>query len=208
MISTSGPVPQSQTSITVNQGYLGCLATLGAGGAAPNPNCTPPASPAPPGAPAPVPAPAPPAAPDPAALAVRFWQAIPLPVPEPTIPPGYAITGKVAYLVTNGTTAPPAYEENTPIGRLTIQATGQYVVDWDDGTVPTWTGPYRAEGRPWPNGQITHTYDNAGTYTVTLREQWSAVWHLAGASGVLGGLATDATIPGLRAEQLQAVITN
>jgi hypothetical protein len=148
------------------------------------------------------------APPNPATLAVRFWQTIPLPVPKPTIPPGYAITGKVAYLVTNGTTAPAAYAENTPIGQLTIQATGEYLVDWGDGTQPVWTGPYPAEGQPWPSGQITHTYDNVGTYSIELREQWTAVWHLAGAAGDLGGLVTGATIPGFRAEQLQAVITN
>ena len=145
---------------------------------------------------------------DPATLAVQFWRTIPLPVPRPTIPPGYAVTGKTAYLVTNGTTDPPVYVDNTPLGQLTVQATGKYLVDWGDGTQPTWTGPYAGEGRPWPNGQITHTYDFAGSYTVTVEEEWTAVWHLAGANGTLTGLHTTAPIPNFAVEQLQAVITN
>lgn len=145
---------------------------------------------------------------DPVTLAVQFWRTIPLPAPHPQIPPGYAITGKTAYLVTNGTTAPPVYTDNTPLGILTVQANGSYLIDWGDGTTPTWTGPYGQEGQPWPNGQITHVYENAGTYQVTVQEHWTATWRLAGATGTLAGLATTATIPAFRAEQLQAVINN
>lgn len=163
------------------------------------PNCPPARRPA--GQPGPPPI-------DPVTLAVQFWQTIPLPTPRPAIPPGYAVTGKEAYLVTNGTTTPPPYTRNTPLGTLTVTATGRYVVDWGDPAQPGWVGPYSTEGAPWPDGRITHVYDYAGTDTVTVEEQWTAVWHLAGASGTLAGLHTTATIPGFRVEQLQAVITN
>jgi hypothetical protein len=166
------------------------------------PNCPPP-PPAAPGHPAP-------ALPvlDPVTLAVQFWHTIPLPVPKPTIPPGYAVTGKDAYLVTNGTTRPAPYVDNTPLGQLTVTATGQYLVNWGDIHQPGWAGPYSSEGEPWPNGVITHVYDFAGTVDVTVEEEWTAVWRLAGASGTLNGLHTAATIPGFRVEQLQAVLTN
>jgi hypothetical protein len=153
-------------------------------------------------------APPPPAPASPQAYAVRFWQTIPLPVPKPTIPPGYAVTGKPAYLVTHGTTSPPTYAENTPLGQLTVQATGAYYVDWGDAAGPEWDGPYVSEGQPYPNGNIAHTYDYAGTYTVTVEELWSATWRLAGAAGTLTGLHTVAQIPGFQVQQLQAVITN
>jgi hypothetical protein len=145
---------------------------------------------------------------DPVTLAVQFWRTIPLPVPKPAIPPGYAVTGKPAYLVTHGTVSPAPYVDNTPLGQLTIQAQGEYFVNWGDANPPSWSGPFAAEGQPWPHGQIAHTFDYVGTYTVTVEEQWSAVWHLAGATGHLTGLHTTATIPNFQVQQLQAVITN
>lgn len=176
----------------------------GAAAAVSAPLCIP--APAPPAAPAPAPAPA--RAPTPVVFAVRFWQNIPLPVPKPEIPPGYAVTGKTAYLVTHGTTEPPEYSTTTPLGQLTVRASGQYFVDWGDSSPAVWAGPYLVEGQPWPDGKISHTYDFTGTYTVTVREQWSAVWQLGGATGTLTGLQTVGTIPGFQVEQLQAVITN
>lgn len=144
----------------------------------------------------------------PVTMAVQYWKTIPLPVPKPTIPPGYAICGKTAYLVTGDAVAPAPYEFNTPLGPLTITATGSYEVDWGDGNPAGFTGPYPFEGQPYPNGQITHTYDDVGTYTVTVHEEWTATWVLGGARGTLRGLETAATIPGFDVEQLQAVVTN
>ena len=145
---------------------------------------------------------------DPATLAVQFWQTIPLPVPHPSIPPGYAITGKLAYLVTDGTLTPAHYQRATPLGPLTITARGSYFVDWGDGTLPTWTGPYRQEGGPYPGGQVFHTYDFTGTVNVTVREVWTATWALGPAHGALSTLHTTGTVPGFPVRQLQAVITN
>jgi hypothetical protein len=143
---------------------------------------------------------------DPAALAVQFWQTIPLPVPRPSIPPGYAITGKPAYLVTDGTLAPARYQRPTPLGALLIIARGSYLVDWGDGTLPTWTGPYAHEGAPYPNGSIFHTFDNIGPVTVTVREVWTATWSLGPAHGDLNALHTTASITAFPVHQLQAVI--
>ena len=153
------------------------------------------------------PAPAPPPI-DPGALAVQFWRTIPLPVPRPSIPPGYAITGKPAYLVTGGVVRPNAYIDATPLGPLVVHATGTYFVDWGDGTSPAWSGPYQTEGLPYPDGNIAHTYDNVGTVAVTLRERWTATWSLGPEAGTLGGLATMATIAGFPIRQLQVIITN
>ena len=132
----------------------------------------------------------------------------PLPVPRPSIPPGYAITGKPAYLVTGGVVRPNAYIDTTPLGPLVVHATGTYFVDWGDGTSPAWSGPYQSEGLPYPDGNIAHTYDNVGTVTVTLRERWTATWSLGPEAGTLGGLATVATIADFPIRQLQAIITN
>ncbi|MHB1533810.1 MAG: hypothetical protein ACYC1D_04200 [Acidimicrobiales bacterium] len=141
-------------------------------------------------------------------MALQFWQTLPLPVPHPTIPPGYALAGKPAYLVTGGTTAPPAWSENTPLGPLRIQAVGEYFVDWGDGTSPALAGPYDVEGQAWPVGGVSHTYDVVGVDTVTVDERWTARWSLAGATGSLGQLQTQATIVGLPVRQVEAVLTN
>ena len=129
-------------------------------------------------------------------------------MPHPSIPPGYAITGKLAYLVTDGTLTPAHYQRATPLGPLTITARGSYFVDWGDGTLPTWSGPYRQEGGPYPGGQVFHTYDFTGTVNVTVREVWTATWALGPAHGALSALHTTGTVPGFPVRQLQAVITN
>lgn len=157
------------------------------------------------------PCPATPIAPspiDPQLLAQSFWRTIPLPIPRPTVPPGYAITGMPAYLVTNSTTAPAPYVFPTPLGQLRIDGYGEYLVDWGDPRSPGWTGPFPFEGQAWPNGKINHTYDDVGTVNIVVREVWNARWVLGGASGRLGGLATSATIPNYRIHQEEAVITN
>jgi hypothetical protein len=144
---------------------------------------------------------------DPAALAVQFWRTIHLPVPQLSIPPGYAVTGMPAYLVTTGTLAPAPYRRVTPLGPLTITVNGTYFVDWGDGTAPIWTGPYRQQGQSYPDGMIVHTYDNATSLTVSVREAWTARWHLGAAAGVLTTLQTGATISNFPVRQIQAVVT-
>ncbi len=145
---------------------------------------------------------------DPTTIAVNFWKTIPLPVPDPTVPPGYALAGKVAYLVTGGTIDPAPYVDNTPLGALTVKATGQYLVNWGDSSQPTWAGPYDFEGLAYPNGQITHVYENSGIYSITVREDWSASWSLAGSTGIVSGLATSATIRNFVVKQLQTILAN
>jgi len=140
---------------------------------------------------------------DPRVVAISFWQDIPLPKPAPSIAPGWAITGKTAYLETHGERQHD-YSRDTPFGPLNLTATGRYSVNWGDGTT---TGPYDVEGGPWPNGQITHTYINVGRYNVVVTEQWSSSWHLGGENGTLTGLETEGGIDNFRVEQIQAVVS-
>lgn len=136
-------------------------------------------------------------------IAVSFWQDIPLPKPAPSIAPGWAITGKTAFLETHGQRRHD-YSQSTPFGPLGLAATGQYYVDWGDGQT---TGPYDVEGGPWPDGQITHTYVNVGHYDIVVTEKWSSTWHLGDESGTLSGLQTQGSLPDFRVEQIQAVIS-
>jgi hypothetical protein len=139
---------------------------------------------------------------DPVVFAIQAWQDVPLPKPSPSIAPGWAITGKYAYLETRGERR-HTYSSDTPLGPLALEATGRYYVDWGDGTKD---GPYSIEGRPWPDGEITHTYIDVGTYDVVVTEDWTSTWRIGDASGQIGGLRTEGRIPGFRVEQIQAVV--
>ncbi len=134
-------------------------------------------------------------------VAEEFWQEVPLPKPQPHIAPGRAITGKTAYLETNGETA-HSYTRETPLGTLQLHARGEYYVDWGDGEK---TGPYAFEGGPWPNGRITHVYINVGTYDIVVTEKWQAPWTMGGEQGTLSGLETVGRIDNFPVEQIQAV---
>ncbi|MGH9307623.1 MAG: hypothetical protein ACRD0I_12180 [Acidimicrobiales bacterium] len=139
-------------------------------------------------------------------LAGQFWQAHGqnlLPHPRPYIAPGFALTGKLAYLETNSPLV-DSFSDSTPIGVLTIQVKGQYLVNWGDGSSPQ--GPITIAGTPYPTPNITHVWDQMGSYDVTVTENWTATWTLAGQSGSLGGLSTSGTIPGLAVEQVESII--
>ena len=135
-------------------------------------------------------------------VARRYWEEIALPTPRPQIAPGRAITGKLAYLETNGETR-HVYTNSTVFGPLQIVATGTYTVDWGDGET---SGPHALEGKPWPDGQITHEYQTVGDYDVVVTERWTATWSLGGQSGVLRTLQTTGRIDDFPVEQIQAVI--
>ncbi|HEX5265174.1 MAG TPA: hypothetical protein VFW24_00220 [Acidimicrobiales bacterium] len=152
------------------------------------------------GAPA---APAGPAAP--AAIAAQFWSSQgenALVKPAPRIRPGYAVTGKTAYLETGGTMA-QVFNDPTGAGALQIQASGQFWVDWGDGT--PLQGPFDSTGAPYPDGTITHVWSDTGSYAVTVYERWTARWSLAGQTGTLAGLRTVGQIPAFPVKELVSV---
>lgn len=134
--------------------------------------------------------------------AARIWERMPLPKPQPSIPPGRAITGKLAYLETKGETT-HTYFTDTIFGPLQIIAIGTYTVSWGDGAT---TGPYPHEGTAWPSGHITHEYVDVGAYDVIVSERWTATWSLDGESGVLRTLQTNGRIDDFTVQQIQAVV--
>ncbi|MHB1785408.1 MAG: hypothetical protein ACYCS7_04550 [Acidimicrobiales bacterium] len=142
----------------------------------------------------------------PSILAAQYWQANGqnlLPIPKPYIGPGYALTGKRAYLETNSPLA-DTFTDPTPAGTLTIAVHGQFYVDWGDGTPSQ--GPFAMAGAAYPNGQITHVWDRIGSYRVGVSERWTATWNLAGQSGGLTGLSTQGLIPAFPVKQVESII--
>lgn len=144
------------------------------------------------------------AAVDPVALARQGWEEVSLPAPRPYIAPGWAITGKAAYLETRGSLS-STFTKGTPVGALHIASTARYYVDWGDGSQ---TGPYSMEGGPWPDGQVTHVYTDVGRYQVVVTAEWTATWQLGPNRGWLSGQRTTGTIPDLPVEQIQAVVSS
>jgi hypothetical protein len=141
----------------------------------------------------------------PAAMAGSFWAlhgADLLGRPTPSIAPGYALAGKLGYLETHASTT-RQFSNPTPLGPLTISARGTFLVDWGDASGQQ--GPYDTAGAPWPDGQITHAWDDVGRYDVTVVEVWTATWSLAGADGSLAALRTQATIRQFEVRQLESV---
>jgi hypothetical protein len=139
----------------------------------------------------------------PSMIAMRYWEQVPLPKPAPRIAPGRAITGKLAYLETNGAVAHTYTNPTTIYGELVIVASGSYEVNWGDGTT---SGPHAFEGKAWPEGRITHDYLVIGFYDIVVTERWTATWSLGGQRGVLRTLQTSGRIDDFPVEQIQAVI--
>lgn len=143
--------------------------------------------------------------PKPAIEAASYWRVAGedlLPRPAPRIAPGYMLAGKLAYLEAN--TQPTVhFEHPTPLGLLTIDATSQLFVDWGAGG--GLDGPHTGPGGPWPGGNITHYWTDAGSYDIRVEQRWSAAWRLGGDSGTLTELTTEGVIPAFQVRQLQAV---
>lgn len=141
----------------------------------------------------------------PGAAAAQIWRdRVQLPVPDPYVAPGKAIVGKNAYLEVRGEHAatPPPF---SAFGySITVSAVvDTYSVNWGDGSpVEHHSNP----GGPWPDGSIRHAFDNAGTYTITVTENWSGRYSVAGGpSGAVPGLLHTVGRFTLRADQVQAV---
>jgi hypothetical protein len=93
-----------------------------------------------------------------------------LPLPEPSIQPGWALTGLPSYLEIG---APAAYSDEVAGGVLPVvvsfEATARYRVDWGDGHV----SEHDSAGGPYPDGDVTYTYADAVDRTVTVTPIWT-----------------------------------
>ncbi|HEU5149238.1 MAG TPA: hypothetical protein VFU19_02005 [Iamia sp.] len=141
---------------------------------------------------------------DPEFIAQAYWfrQTTPPPPSPLAVAPGKALTGLPGYLEIGGD-VPAVATFGTPIGTLTFTMTPRYVVDWGDGA----TTHTESQGGPYPNGDLTHTYVDAGGVEITVDAYWRATWTLGGAGGDLPELPepTSAALD-LPVEQRQAVI--
>lgn len=148
--------------------------------------------------------PGPPALPDPASYARAYSDTLPLPVPDPHVAPGEMIVGWRAFMET-GVDLTVRFADTTPFGPISIEATGQLNVDWDDGD--GWAGPYDDPGSPYPDGRVWNIYIDDGSYDIEVVVEWTADWVFLGQTGTItDGLATSGTLADFPVYEAQAVI--
>ena len=136
-----------------------------------------------------------------------------LPRPEPSVPPGYAMTGMAAYLVTDHELSygPVEHDVDLEIFQLTVRVTGTATttVDWGDGTVLTYDQP----GLAYPDGEVTHTYADAGTTDIEIIDSWRLTYDVYRGgeliiSDVLEFDLAPVVLEDLEIRELQAVRTS
>jgi hypothetical protein len=112
-----------------------------------------------------------------------------LPRPQLRIAPGFGLTGMPAYLETGRglsvASEPLRVELSTGPVNARFRGQGTYTVDWGDGTV---TGPHRVVGAPWPDGTVTHTYVDEGSYEVRVNDRWTVTFTVEGLPAQTVGL--------------------
>ena len=135
-----------------------------------------------------------------------------LPRPQLSIPPGYALTGMRAYLVTGDDHA-LTYDADHSVAvgpflfELHITATGSTLVDWGDGSDPVVADE---PGRPYPDGRVHHTYRDRGRVTVTATDEWAITFTATEPSGAtltetIGATLTDVALVDFPVQTYRAV---
>lgn len=142
-------------------------------------------------------------------LAQSVWVGLAIESPAAKIAPGYMLTGLTSYLELDAVPQLTA-SETLPdgLGALTITATPEHHIDWDDDgatMVTTDTGvPY-----PGGAGEITHIYNTAAERTVTVTTHWTGTFSGPGFTDEpLGTRVAETTDLPLDVRQWQAVRTS
>jgi hypothetical protein len=128
--------------------------------------------------------------------AVRSTVVGQLPRPELAIAPGFALAGLETYLDTGGDHG-LIYLQTEPLRvgpfafDVEIEASGETIVDWGDGSPPV---TYDVPGRPYPEGEIRHTYVDAATVTGTVTDRWRIDFRATTAGGAVLTDSVDAEL--------------
>lgn len=119
----------------------------------------------------------------------------PTPVPVTLDPENSAITGKAGYLTIGGNRTP-----QVPCGGQTIDAEARYVIHWGNGSTTETT----SQGGEWPDGDLTHVYEDKGNYTITVEAYWTGT--VAGTTLPELPVPTSASVE-VQVDEVQAVVT-
>lgn len=137
----------------------------------------------------------------------RYVRSDQLPRPELSVPPGYALAGMPAYLVTGHSLAHelPNLAVNLGVVQASLRwaAEATMTVDWGDGTVTTHSRP----GTGWPDGEVVHTYVDGGTYTITVTDTWTVSYEIDEVVGTLTETLAPVVLEGVEVRERVAVRT-
>jgi hypothetical protein len=125
-----------------------------------------------------------------------------LPQPSLTVQPGYAVTGLRAYLQIGTPDNRPFTFQGFENAVSMLCSWTSFDVAWGDGTVDNGVS---STGGPWPNGDVTHVYQQASPQDdLMVTEHWSCPWHdQIGGAGLLA-LETQGDLP-LEVREIQTV---
>ena len=116
-----------------------------------------------------------------------------VPRPDPHIPPGHALAGMPAYLVTEHELTVGPIEIDMDLGFTTVQGTvtGTAVttVDWGDGTQTE----HHVAGMPYPEGEVTHTFADQGEVSIEVVDRWHVEYEAA--DGAIAGTLVETLNP-------------
>jgi hypothetical protein len=92
-----------------------------------------------------------------------------LPAPSPRVEPDSSgVTGLEVFLEIDDVEPPPF-----PSGGFGVTVARTLEVHWGDDD--DWE-PAPSPGGPYPDGDLTHVYEEAGVHTITVRTTWSVSW--------------------------------
>jgi hypothetical protein len=118
----------------------------------------------------------------PEGVAVPWWVSVSLPSPTFEIPPGEAMAGMRAFLVMDHAEQVGA-TENLPISGALVELEARlddYEIAWGDPERPVYTTSSRGVPYPGGEGEIVHTYADAGEVTVTVTATWRGFFRIGG----------------------------
>lgn len=142
-------------------------------------------------------------------LAQQIWVGLQIESPDVHIAPGYMLTGLTSYLELDAPTEMVASEPLPGgLGTLTITATPEHHVDWDDDGAVTVTTS-RGVGYPGGEGEITHVYTDAAERAVQVTTHWTGTFSGPGSTDEpLGVRVAEPTVLPLNVREWQAVRTS
>jgi hypothetical protein len=149
--------------------------------------------------------------PSPGAVAAElFREAVHLPNPTVSIPPGWSVPGLRAYMILGGPQTIDWGPKDVFGYSVRLHVSSTYDIDWgEDGPPGRYShGVASQGGRGYPDGDVYHVYDLKGTWQVHVSQRWTATYDITGEpSGTIADVLYTTADTDLPVHELQAVVS-